>query len=198
MRSPEEIERVRELSIEHNKCEIARLTGIPRSTVSGWLNGRAPRFATDRTRGGSCLRCGSLGHPFAGAAVYGYAYLLGLYLGDGCLLQHPRGVYRLHVFLDSAYPVIAAECEAAMGLVMPSSRASCRPHPRWNMLNLVSYSTHWTSSATARTTSRGSSATRATGFESRGGRTGRGTSPLPAGTPSRPSIAMSGQRARRG
>jgi len=32
---------------------------------------------------------------------------------------------------------------AAMSLVMPASQASCRPHPRWNMLNLVSYSTHW-------------------------------------------------------
>jgi hypothetical protein len=143
VRSPEEIERVKELSAEHNKCEIARLTGIPRSTISGWLNGRAPRFAADRTRGGSCLRCGYLRHPFASPAVYEYAYLLGLYLGDGCLLKHPRGVYRLHVFLDSAYPVIAAECEASMSLVMPESQASCRRHPRWNMLNLVSYSTHW-------------------------------------------------------
>jgi len=72
-----------------------------------------------------------------------YAYLLGLYLGDGCLLRHPRGVYRLHVFLDSAYPIIAAECEAAMSLVMPASRASCLRHPRYNMLGVVSYSKHW-------------------------------------------------------
>lgn len=42
VRSPEEIERVKELSARHNKCEIARLTGVPRSTISGWLNGRAP------------------------------------------------------------------------------------------------------------------------------------------------------------
>ena len=112
MRSPEEVDRVKELSAKYNKCEIARRTGIPRSTISGWLNGRVPRFAADRTRGGNCLRCGSLRHPFAGAAIFQYAYLLGLYLGDGCLLKHPRGVYRLHIFLDSAYPMIAAECEA--------------------------------------------------------------------------------------
>lgn len=144
MRTAKEVQRVASLSVSgRNKCEISRLTGIPRSTVSGWLNGRTPRFAGDRTRGGTCLRCGDLRHPFTGAIVYEYAYLLGLYLGDGCLLRHPRGVYRLHVFLDSAYPLIAAECQAAMSLVMPASQASCRPHPRWNMLNLVSYSTHW-------------------------------------------------------
>lgn len=142
MRSRAEVERVVGLSARHNKCEIARLTGIPRSTISAWLNGRPPKFGSGARRG-SCLRCGDLRHPFAGTAVYEYAYLLGLYLGDGCLLKHPRGVYRLHVFLDSAYPVIAAECEAAMSIVMPASRASCLPHSRWNMLSLVSYSTHW-------------------------------------------------------
>lgn len=144
MRSPKEFDRVLTLSAAgRNNCEISRLTGIPRSTVSAWLNGRAPRFGIDRTRGGACLRCGSLRHPFPHLIPFQYAYLLGLYLGDGCLLRHPRGVYRLHVFLDAAYPVIAAECEAAMTLVMPASRASCQRHPRCNMLGVVSYSTHW-------------------------------------------------------
>jgi hypothetical protein len=142
MRSPAEFDRVLSLAAAHNKCEISRMTGIPRSTVSGWLNGRAPRFGVDRTR----RHLSSLRRPAASIPQligFQYAYLLGLYLGDGCLLRHPRGVYRLHVFLDSAYPIIAAECEAAMSLVMPASRASCLRHPRYNMLGVVSYSTHW-------------------------------------------------------
>ena len=143
MRSPAEFDRVLALADKHNKCEISRITGIPRSTVSGWLNGRAPRFGVDRTRGGTCLRCGDLRHPFPQLIDFQYAYLLGLYLGDGCLPRHPRGVYRLHVFLDSAYPIIAAEREAAMSLVMPASRASCLRHPRYNMLGVSSYSKHW-------------------------------------------------------
>ena len=102
-----------------NNCEIARATGIPRSTVSQWLNGRQPRFGTDRTRGGACGRCGTLQHPMPSLLVHSYAYLLGLYLGDGCLLKHRRGDYRLHITLDAAHPVIAAECQAAMALVMP-------------------------------------------------------------------------------
>lgn len=66
-----------------------------------------------------------------------------MYLGDGCLLKHPRDVYRLHIVLDTAYPVIAGECEAAMSLVMPASKASCQRHARYNMFNVVSYSKHW-------------------------------------------------------
>src|SRR4051794_7618216 len=51
-----------------------------------------------------------------------YAYLLGLYLGDGYIALHPRGVYRLRVTLDSKYPGIVAECAAAMQQVLPASK----------------------------------------------------------------------------
>ena len=66
-----------------------------------------------------------------------------MYLGDGCLLKHPRNVFRLNVYLDAKYPVIAEECAAAMALVMPASKATIRPHPQCRMLNVVSYSKHW-------------------------------------------------------
>lgn len=144
MRTRAEVERVRLLARRgDNHCQISRVTGIPRSTVCSWLNGREPKFGSKRTRGGACARCGELQDPFPGLLVFSYAYLLGLYLGDGCLLKHPRGVYRLHVYLDAKYPVIAEECSAAMALVMPASKASTWRHRRWRMLNVVSYSQHW-------------------------------------------------------
>jgi hypothetical protein len=129
-----------------NNCQIARQTGIPRSTISAWRNGRAPQIGIRRSsiRGAFCARCGPIGDPLPWLIPYSYAYLLGLYLGDGCLLRHPRGVYRLHIFLDSGYPRIIAECDAAMRLVMPSSKPSVFKHRRWQMSNVVSYSTHWT------------------------------------------------------
>ena len=55
-----------------------------------------------------------------------YVYLLGLYLGDGCLSRHPRGVYKLRVVLDSRYPGIVAGCEAAMQAVLPGNRPGSR------------------------------------------------------------------------
>jgi hypothetical protein len=36
-----------------------------------------------------------------------YVYLLGMYLGDGCLSSHPRDVYKLRISLDARYPGIA-------------------------------------------------------------------------------------------
>jgi hypothetical protein len=144
MRPRAEVDRALALGEQgFNNCAISRATGIPRSTISGWRNGRAPKFGVDRTRGGACARCGPLHDPFPWLIVYQYAYLLGLYLGDGCLLKHPRGVFRLHITLDAAHPMIGAECLTAMELTMPSSNAAMRRDPRCRMLNLVSYSQHW-------------------------------------------------------
>lgn len=103
-----------------NKCAISRETGIPRSTLGNWLDGRTP----NRDRGAACIRCSSSSIVFRDFTASAYAYLLGLYLGDGCLAAYPRGVFRLGIYLDRAYPRIVAECEAAMSLVMPSSRVS--------------------------------------------------------------------------
>lgn len=48
-----------------------------------------------------------------------YAYLLGVYLGDGCISRHKRA-FRLRITLDGVYPVIVAECKAAMEAVVPN------------------------------------------------------------------------------
>jgi hypothetical protein len=51
-----------------------------------------------------------------------YAYLLGLYLGDGYIVHHRRGVYRLTITLDAKYPGIVSECREAIEAVMPKGR----------------------------------------------------------------------------
>jgi hypothetical protein len=53
-----------------------------------------------------------------------YVYLLGMYLGDGCISTGPRGVHRLRISLDSAYPGVIAECADAMSLVRPRNKVS--------------------------------------------------------------------------
>jgi hypothetical protein len=45
-----------------------------------------------------------------------YAYLLGLYLGDGHIVEMKRGVYRLSISQDERYPGLIAECARAMKL----------------------------------------------------------------------------------
>lgn len=113
--------------------EIARETGIPRSTVRDWRHGRGTRQARR-------LDCAD--HDFSLLDGDAYAYLLGMYLGDGCLSRHPRGVWRLRVTLDSAYPRIVAECASAMGAVSPRSRVHVLRRTSGRCVDVSSYWKH--------------------------------------------------------
>lgn len=46
-----------------------------------------------------------------------YVYLLGLYLGDGCISEHARHVLRLRIFQDARYLDLIAVCHQTMALV---------------------------------------------------------------------------------
>lgn len=71
-----------------------------------------------------------------------YAYLLGLYLGDGCISAHARGVFKLRIKLDVRYPGIISSCEAAMHAVMPHNRTARLTKPdSWT--EVYCYSQHW-------------------------------------------------------
>lgn len=76
-------------------------------------------------------------------ATYAYAYLLGLYLGDGMISAHRRGVYRLRIFLDRIYPVLIDECCTAMELVMPSNKVGIVRCKDARMNVVYSFSKHW-------------------------------------------------------
>lgn len=56
---------------------------------------------------------------------------------------HPRDVFRLRIFLDRAYPLIIQECEAAMSIVMPASKASVYRHRHDGASEVNSFSQHW-------------------------------------------------------
>jgi hypothetical protein len=99
--------------------EIARLVDAPRSTVRDWVQGKVPR-GRDGV-GTACARCGAV-HDLDRLPP-AYVYLLGMYLGDGCLSEHPRDVYKLRISLDARYPGIASECERAIRAVMPRNRS---------------------------------------------------------------------------
>lgn len=104
---------------------IAGRTGLPIATVRDWLAGRVPRHARgelERTRPtGHCERCGRAEHRYDELPA-SYVYLLGLYLGDGCISEHARHVYRLRVFLDLRYPLIIEGCEDAIRELMPDNK----------------------------------------------------------------------------
>jgi hypothetical protein len=96
---------------------IARRMDLPIATVTGWLAGRLPAHSRrprkmDALRG-TCDACGHDVHDFEGLPK-SYVYLLGLYLGDGCISAVHRGVYRLRIALDARYPGIIASTAQAV------------------------------------------------------------------------------------
>jgi hypothetical protein len=73
-----------------------------------WLSGELPRQPRERRDG--CPECGWDEHDPAALPAATYSYLLGLYLGDGCISRFPR-TYRLRVALGSKYPNIISGCQ---------------------------------------------------------------------------------------
>jgi hypothetical protein len=94
-----------------NDCQIARATGIPRRTILDWRHRPAewPQVRPPGSSGEPCPRCH--GRSLDERA---YAYLLGLYLGDGCISRQPNGVYKLRIVCADRYPDLIAECRRAI------------------------------------------------------------------------------------
>ena len=96
---PDQIVRALELQDKGlTATEAARVLDIPRPTVRDWFAGELPEVAT--RAGESCRRCGGAAHGFDELDAT-YVYLLGLYLGDGCVSPHHRGVFKLRIFLEA-------------------------------------------------------------------------------------------------
>jgi hypothetical protein len=73
---------------------------------------------------------------------YSYAYLLGLYLGDGHLVSNGRS-WQLIISLDSAHEEIVEDCRGAMLLTMPSRTPRVRRHPTDRCVRVASMAKAW-------------------------------------------------------
>ena len=85
--------------------EIARITGIPGRTVSAWRHGRGTAYHRRLARARPSWRPTQRDQ---------YSYLLGLYLGDGCI-QEARGTcFTIVITLDASYPGIVEHAAAPL------------------------------------------------------------------------------------
>lgn len=120
--------------------EIAVQTGIPRRTISGWRRGK------DRVRSRSSCDADRLcrqAHDFSRLPSKHYAYLLGLYLGDGYIGAGRRGVWCIRITLDSAYPGIVNECCVALEAVFPEKHARAGTRRDSQCVDVSMWSKHW-------------------------------------------------------
>ncbi|MCX5436674.1 MULTISPECIES: transcriptional regulator [unclassified Streptomyces] len=114
---------------------VSKETGVSRAALRSWQIDIEPRMRT----GLPCPRCGDTPTPPADQAAY--AYLLGLYLGDGCINAHQRGVYFIRIVLDDAWPGLVDACEAAMRAVRPDNSV-CRVKKQ-GCVAVTASSKHW-------------------------------------------------------
>ncbi|MFE6283960.1 transcriptional regulator [Streptomyces sp. NPDC057877] len=114
---------------------VSKETGISRAAIRSWRTRIEPR----RRAGRPCPRCQETPSPPEDPAAY--AYLLGLYLGDGCISAHRRGVYFLRIVLDNTWPGIIDACEAAMRSVRPDNSV-CRVKKQ-GCVAVTGSSKHW-------------------------------------------------------
>jgi hypothetical protein len=129
------VDRARGLSLQglHDR-EVAEVIGIPLRTVRNWRTGK--RRGPDSKRKSACPRCD--GVPVDERA---YAYLLGLYLGDGCLTRQRKDVYVLSIACCDGWPGLTAAAREATRQVMPLSAVFSAS--RKGMTAVNSTSKHW-------------------------------------------------------
>ncbi|MFC9827491.1 transcriptional regulator [Streptomyces albogriseolus] len=114
---------------------VSRELGVSRYAIRSWQT----RIEPIKRAGMPCPRCQDA--PTIPEEAAAYAYLLGLYLGDGCINAHRRGVYFMRITLDNAWAGIIDECETALRAVRPDN--SVFRVQRQGCVAVSSTSKHW-------------------------------------------------------
>jgi hypothetical protein len=113
--------------------ENAAICGVSVGAIRKWRYGSRRNGRKDVPR---CPRCH--GRPLDEKA---YAYLLGLYLGDGHLILARKAVWVLSITCCDGWPGIMEQARLAMAAVMPSSKVFARA--RTGCTDIKSTSKHW-------------------------------------------------------
>ncbi|MFB7189112.1 helix-turn-helix domain-containing protein [Streptomyces sp. NPDC056230] len=96
---------------------VSKQTGISRTTIRSWRTRIEP---LGRNHASACPRCCDLPRDPENPAAY--AYLLGLYLGDGCISSARRGVYFLRIACADAWPGLIDACADAVQIIRPGNK----------------------------------------------------------------------------
>ncbi|MET7776670.1 MULTISPECIES: helix-turn-helix domain-containing protein [Streptomyces] len=115
---------------------VSKETGVSRAAIRSWQIRIEP---LDRSRAQPCPRCCETPEEPSDPATY--AYLLGLYLGDGCISHLRRGVYFLRIACADAWPGLIDACAEAMQILRPANKVFSVQ--RQGCQYVTCYSKHW-------------------------------------------------------
>lgn len=116
---------------------VSKQMGVSRAAIRDWKVRIEPLPSVAKR--GECVRCRPA--PGVPADPEAYAYLLGLYLGDGCVSRQPRGNYSLRIACADAWPGLIDACTDAIRAVRPENKV-CRVRNK-GCVAVTSYSIHW-------------------------------------------------------
>lgn len=123
----------------HTISEIANIFNVGDSTIRYWLkkydlktnNKQKPRLKKPNIKN----------MVISGNNNEEYCYLLGLYLGDGHIVQAKnKRSHKLRFFLDDKYPKIKNECKEALIKLTSNKVSECR---KSGCGEIICYSTQW-------------------------------------------------------
>lgn len=115
-------------------AEVARAVGLPYRTVWDWCHDHPKPV-----KWGSVSRCFRCTPEYSSVDLAEYAYLLGLYLGDGHLVTSAR-IPVLRVACTAPWPGLIDACETAMRAVLANKVQRVRQP---GCVSVQSYATHW-------------------------------------------------------
>lgn len=113
---------------------VSKQTGISRSALRSWQMRLLPLQPGRAT----CARCAQPPEPPPDKAAY--VYLLGLYLGDGCVSRLAR-TFSLRIACADAWPGLIDECSRAIRAVRPGYKVM--RVQRQGCVNVTAYNAHW-------------------------------------------------------
>jgi hypothetical protein len=113
---------------------VSLRTGISRAALRSWRD--QPAAVRQRR---TCVRC----QPEPGLPVppSAYAYVLGMYLGDGCISTYRKGVFGLRISCADAWPGVMNECKTAIKALRPGRSVSLPQRQGCTMV--TAYWKHW-------------------------------------------------------
>ncbi|GAA3822761.1 helix-turn-helix domain containing protein [Streptomyces phyllanthi] len=117
---------------------VSKETGISRAAIRSWRT-RLDPLPRMQAQAGPCIECQHA--PERPEHKEAYSYLLGLYLGDGCVSAHPRTGHYLRIACGNTWPGLIDACETAMRMINPA-RCAYRKQAQ-GYVSVASYSQHW-------------------------------------------------------
>ncbi|GAA4616801.1 hypothetical protein GCM10023195_74780 [Actinoallomurus liliacearum] len=122
--------------------EVSRRTRISRWAIRDWQLRADQGRSVASYRTAPCPRCAT--PPTIPQPADRYAYLLGLYLGDGCIspVSDPaKRIWALRIFCADSYPGLQTECADAIRAIRPDNKIRFLKLVGCTEIN--SHSKHW-------------------------------------------------------